>query len=135
MPGTETSFSCCWSHREGFCSPGTDISRRPGCESCREPGSAGTVPQRCLLVLPGRLSRGRRELLDISPTVETVLLQSTCAPGLNAARHASLSGSEPPRLGPRQRSHLACIGCGVCSPGSRAGCSVPAGGCEVWHLH
>lgn len=45
LPGTETSFSCCRSHREGFCSPGTDISCRPGRESLGEPGSAGTGPQ------------------------------------------------------------------------------------------
>lgn len=134
MPGTETSFSCCWSHREGFCSPGTDISRRPGCESRWEPGSAGTGPRALPPCTSGqallRLERAVRHL-----TVGMVLLQSTRAPGLNAARCASLGGSEPPWLGPRERSRRACIGCGVCSPGSRAGRDAPAGGCEVWPQH
>lgn len=74
LPGTETSFSCCRGHREGFCSRGTDISRRPGRESRWEPGSAGAGPRRCLPAPRDRLCGGRRELQDISPTLGTVLL-------------------------------------------------------------
>lgn len=51
--------------QRGFCSLGTDISRRPGRESCWEPGSAGAGPHELPPCTPGRPHRRRGELLDI----------------------------------------------------------------------
>lgn len=89
LPGTETSFSCCWSHREGFCSLGTGIS-------CRQAMSHAGSQARWALI-PGCCCPA--PLLDILLTMGMVLLQSTRAPGLSAAQCALLGGSKPPQLG------------------------------------
>lgn len=52
--------------QRGLCSPGTDISRRPGRESCGEPGSAGAGPRALPPCTPNGLHCGRGELLGIS---------------------------------------------------------------------